>query len=927
VTFLFTDILGSTRLWQDHPRAMGEALARHDACLRDAIESNHGLVFKTVGDAFYAVFAKAIDGLQAALSAQLALKRETWPEKIPISVRMALHTGEAEERDRDYFGSALNRAARLLSLGHGAQILLSLVTTELVRDMLPERVSLKLLGEQRLKDLTRPESVYQAVHHELPSDFPALHSLDTHPHNLPIQPGPLIGRERELAEAERLCLQDSRMLTLTGPGGMGKTRLALQVGADLLERFEDGVFFVDLAAATDPALVPSLIAQALRVQEAGSQSILQALKEHICQKHLLLLLDNFEQVLEAALQVVALLASCPNVRFLVTSREALRVRDERIYHVPPLSLPEKGNRAGQTVKALTQYEAVRLFVERAVAANPAFQVTNENAPAVAEVCLQLEGIPLAIELAAARAKLLTPEGILSRLAKPLELLKGGPRDAPDRQKTLRATIDWSYNLLGKQSKVTFETLSVFSGGFTQAAAEALTADQIGAGLDVLEELEELVDKSLLMLKEKAGTEPRFSMLETIREYGLERLAACQALEPTRQAHALYFLHLVEDTELRCLGPKPHFCLNELETEHDNLREAIRWGSQAGKTEIVLRLTANLARFWQLRGHLSEGRDKLASALALGAEAPAALRVPVLLGAGLLAREQGDYQQSLQYLGIARSLSQETRDSAGLAKVNHELGWTLYRKDEIEPSADAFTAGRRGAEETQNRQLAAMCDLGQGLIEWRRGDLENAQTLFKRSYLEFDRMGSLRLEAQALCNLGLIELKRGNLQEAGQKYSRAALILREIGDLSTLRTILNNLGDLSRRQGDFRKAILYYDQLAQLAQELRDPRALSTAYSGLAENLLSLQELDQALPWAKEACRIAEGLGGSIELGVSLRVMAEILEAAQDYEAAAGKLEQAILMLKQAKDAEELDAAQKAFKRLRAEIQKKAGGAV
>lgn len=535
VTFLFTDIQGSTHLWQDHPRDMKTALARHDALLREAIQSNHGCVFKTVGDAFCAAFTTAMDGVQAALAAQLALQAEGWPPATPLLARMALHTGEAEERDGDFFGPALNRAARLLSIGHGAQTLLSLVTAELVRDTLPEGVSLREMGEQRLKDLTRPESVYQLQHPALPADFPPLHSLDAHPHNLPVQPTPLIGREKELAEVEGLIAEGTRVLTLTGPGGMGKTRLALQAAADLIERFRYGVFFVDLSSLTDPALVPARIAQTLRLQEAGPRPLQEQLKEFLCQKQILLVLDNFEQVLEAALLVVDLLASCPNVRFLVTSREALRVRGERVFLVPPLGLPASGKRHARDLGALGQYEAVRLFIERAAAVMPDFQITNANAPAVADVCVRLEGIPLAIELAAARVRLLPPEMILERLGRRLALLTGGSRDLPQRQQTLRATIEWSYRLLEERQQGALEVLSVFAGGFACAAAESMLTRLISPELDILGELEALADKSLLAVKQGAAGEPRFHILETIREYALEQLAGRRSLEAARKS--------------------------------------------------------------------------------------------------------------------------------------------------------------------------------------------------------------------------------------------------------------------------------------------------------------------------------------------------------------------------------------------------------
>ena len=403
VTFLFTDIEGSTKLWERGPEAMSEALPRHDKMLRESIEIHDGHVFKTMGDAFCAAFSTATDALEAALEAQRRVLSSEWEQTGPLVVRMALHTGAAEERDGDYFGPPLNRVARLLSAAYGGQVLLSLPTQELVRDQLPEKTALRDLGERRLKDLFRRERVFQLTAPDLPSEFPPLRTLEGHPNNLPLQPTPLVGREREVAEViQRLLASETRLLTLAGPGGTGKTRLALQAAAELLEEFKDGTFFVSLAALIDPELVTSAIAAPLGVSEAADWPLEEGLKEYLREKKLLLVLDNFEQVLEGAQLVAQLLAACPGLKILATSRIPLGLYGEREYLVPPLSLPDLERLP--SLEHLTQYEAVRLFIERAQDARPEFSVTNENAPAVAEICARLDGLPLAIELAAARVK-------------------------------------------------------------------------------------------------------------------------------------------------------------------------------------------------------------------------------------------------------------------------------------------------------------------------------------------------------------------------------------------------------------------------------------------------------------------------------------------------------------------------------------------
>src|SRR5829696_7639284 len=615
VTFLFTDIEGSTRLWESNAQEMQEALARHDELLRTAIEERCGYVFKTVGDAFCAAFGTATDAAEAALACQRALLEENWAEEVgAIRVRMALHAGAAEERDGDYFGPAVNRVARLLSAGHGGQVLLSHAAKELTQDDLPDGVSLKDLGERRLKDLFRPERVFQLLSPELPTSFPPLKTLDARMNNLPAQPTPLVGRERELGEVRDLLRAEGvRLLTLTGPGGIGKTRLGLQVGAELLDEFEDGVFFVALATITEPALVPSAIAEALGVVEAADQPLEESLKGYLRPKELLLLMDNFEQVLGGAPLVGELLSACPELKVLATSRSVLRVYGEQEYPVPSLELPRPGGGGLPALEALSQYESVRLFIERAKAAKPDFEVTNESVPAVAEICVRLDGLPLAIELAAARIKLLTPSAMLHRLGSRLKLLRGGSRDLPERQRTLRGTIEWSFALLEAGEQLLFARLAVFSGGRTLEAIEAVCEAEGDLPMEALEGVSSLLDKSLLRQEEGPEGEPRFVMLETIHEFARERLQASGEGEEVRRVHAEYFLGLAEGAEPELRGAQQLACLERLEAEHDNMRAALTW-SLENEPETALRLAGALARFWEMRSDISEGSRWLEAAL-------------------------------------------------------------------------------------------------------------------------------------------------------------------------------------------------------------------------------------------------------------------------------------------------------------------------
>ena len=901
VTFLFTDIEGSTKLWEQQAPVMQQAFQRQEAILRAAIAAHGGYAYKMIGDAFQAAFQTAPAALAASLDAQRALNNEGWGPIGPIRVRMALHTGAVEERGDDYVGPLLNRVARLLSTGHGGQILLTATTRELVRDILPPDVSLRELGEHRLKDLVRPEHVFQVVAPDLHADFPPLKSVDTHPNNLPVQATPLIGREQAVATLRDLLLRPGvRLVTLTGPGGTGKTRLGLQVAAELLDHFEHGVYFVNLAPIGNPDLVASAIAQPVAVREHGGKPLLESLKDYLRDKHLLLLLDNFEQVTPAAPLVATLLAAAPRLSVLVTSREVLHLYGEHDVAVLPLTLPDP--RHPVPLERLRHYEAVRLFIERAQAARSDFAITNENAHAVAEICYRLDGLPLAIELAAARIRLLPPQAMLQRLTSRLRLLTGGARDLPERQRTLRGAIAWSYDLLEEDEQALFRRLAIFVGGFALDAIEAVCNGSGDLDIDVLDVVESLVGKSLLREAAAAEDESRVGMLETIREYALERLGDGEETAEMRRQHAAFFLQFVEEAEPHLAGPQQIAWLNRLEPEHDNLRAVLRWAIDRGDASTALRLAGALSRFWLDRGYGGEGQKWLAHALALpGALDHVRERMNALAGATALSVADRDLDaartSSEQLIPLAREVGDERR----LAQALTLLGWVVARQRDPRAAQPLLEEGLvlarrlrdpallayilhnqgigalfRGDRATAKvlleeavpllRQTGDRISLAQVLMAWSalamgEGELARAEVLLEES-IPVIREASVRWHAGLYLNrLGDIARLRGRHERAEQLYAEALAIWRDLGMQADAAAALHNLGYAVLSQGDSTRARSRFGESLAL-QQAQDNRA------GIAEGLAGLAAVAAAERRAEQAARligaveaIRDNLGG------------------------------------------------------------------
>src|SRR5215208_552281 len=835
LTFLFTDIEGSTRLWEHDAPAMQAALARHDELLRGAIEERGGYVFKTVGDAFCCAFPTAPDALEAALQAQRLLLEERWAESTPLRVRMALHMGAAQERDGDYFGPPLNRVARLLSAAHGGQVLLSLPTHEMVRDQVPAGMNLAELGEHRLKDLFRPERIFQLVSPDLPPEFPPLRTLDAYRNNLPLQPTPLVGREKEVAEVCDLVRSgETRLLTLTGPGGIGKTRVALQTAADLLDEFPDGTFFVPLATLTEAQLFSSAIAETLGVKETGEQPLDESLEDYLGERRMLLVLDNFEQVLGAAPAVTELLAGAPGLKVLATSRAPLALYGEHEFPVPPLTLPDLER--PPPLERLTQYEAVGLFVERARAIKPDFEVTNESAPAVAEICVRLDGLPLAIELAAARIKMLPPQAMLQRLSSRLKLLTGGARDLPERQRTLRGAIEWSHALLGEGEQVLFARLAVFSGGRTLEAIEAICDAEGDLPVDAFEGISSLLDKSLIRQEEgPPNGEPRFVMLETIHEFAREKLGQSGEDEEIKRVHAQYFLTLAEGAYPESKGTNQLEWLERLEAEHDNMRAALSWTLEHKEVGVALRLGGALWRFWSTRGYESEGRRWLQEALAMEGRGSPEVRAMALAGAGELASDQGDFDRAKEACQEGLELFKQEARETSEAKLwlLACLGWVASEREEHGQARELYEECLALSREMSDTWWLANSLLGLAFVSHNRGDSERATELYEQSMDLFREQGDKHSLAMCLGSLAMLVYTQGDLGRATKLTEEAVALFRELGNRGGVSIGVYNLGWIALLQDHLGKAAEIFRESLAPAWDLGLNRQVQGALEGFA----------------------------------------------------------------------------------------------
>ncbi len=768
IAFLFTDVEGSTRLVE----ALGEdwvgVLGRHSSILNRAIGEHQGHPIKTEGDSVFAVFSEASNAVGAAVDAQIGLAAEKWPDGHPVRVRMGIHTGEAALVGADYIGLEVHRASRISDAAHGGQIVISEPTAALAESGLPHGTRLRDLGKHRLKDLSDAEALFQVLVEGLDQEFPDLRTLDAIPNNLPGQVTSFVGRQAELAEALEL-LGRARLLTLTGPGGTGKTRLSLQIAAELSHRFEDGAFFVDLAPITDVSVVPAVILNAIGVSASGKEeSPEERLLEQISSRSVLMVLDNFEQLLEAAPLVAGMMRASPRSRFVVTSRAPLRLSGEQEMPVPPLGLA-----SAESIEAALEMEGVQLFVDRAMSVRPDFMLTDDNVGSVVDLVQRVDGLPLAIELVASRLRLFPVDRLADRLD--ARMLSAGSVDVPERQRTITNAIAWSYDLLPPTVQMLFARLSVFAGGSRFEEIEALCANW-ETDLDLLDGLETLVDHSLIRSETKLGM-PRFRMLHVIREFARDKLDENpEDAEETRRAHLTLYADLVDEARPEMLKRDREHWLDVLEADHDNIRAALEWGTSNGETDLVMRLASGTWRFWQARGHLHEANDRLIQALDLpgGDERFRAKAVEALGG---IKWWRGEMEACLALYEKALAMQRAIGDDGEIANALYNYGLTVsfYLED--------YARGRGYIEEAREIYLR-LDDLdGLGDTAWgmgntylfQKGEEENLLKWFTEAAELFRRSGNEFGFGWSAYEAGSYHAREGDREE-GFRYLRDAMSL-------------------------------------------------------------------------------------------------------------------------------------------------------
>ena len=892
VTFLFTDIEGSTRLSQEFPEKLHAALEIHNQILKEALESYKGFIFEITGDAFCCAFENAEDAVKAAVEIQIRLSKVKW-EEARISVRIGIHSGEAEWGINKYMGYiTLARTARVMSSAYGDQIIISKYTYNLVSDKFESldqrKISFRDLGERRLKDVNQPVRLYQVISDGLREEFPPLKTLDARPNNLPVQLTSFIGRENEMKAIKDL-LNNTHLLTLTGSGGAGKSRLALQIAADVIDDFVNGVWFIELAAVSKPEFLIQEILNVFDLKEESVNNPEKILKDFLRDKEILIILDNCEHLVEeCAILAENLLIDNHKLKIIATSREALRCHGEHTHRVRSMDVPFPEEDI--TPQELIQFESARLFIERALSVDPTFRVTHANAFALAMICYRLDGIPLAIELAAARVKVLTVEKIQERLNDRFNLLTSGKRTALPRQKTLRALIDWSYDLLSEEEKFLWMRLSVFTGGWTLDAAEKICSDENLHKDKILELLEQLAEKSIIIFNKE---NERYTVLESIKQYGEEKLSLSNEKDRLYIKHIEYFKTLAVSAEPKIEGKETNLWLEKLDADHCNLESAIHRSVTYKMYEKGAELGGALSKFWDIRGHYSAGRELLnllpeneISKLSLG---------KVIFSKGLLTMKTGQFKEASRFFKKSLNLFHDIKDKTGIAQSLYRSGQVALETGDYENANKYFKKSLESGNDNELNILAAHSLIGLGTVEFYKGNFEESRKFYEEALELYRKEEDKRGIAFSLYGLGQLFLYIDKKNEALNYYEESHELFTGTGDKRGIALSLYGMGIVSLSLKNFKKAQRFFERCLALSYETGVRMHVARSHFGLGDVSFAQDKFIQARRYYKEGLKLSEEMGDKIGNAYSLQQLANIELKQRNFDKAYGYFEESMIM--------------------------------
>lgn len=884
VTILFTDIEGSTKLAQQFPESLNTALEKHHSILKETIESGNGFIFEIVGDAFCAAFENAEDAVSAAVDIQKNLAKEKClpdgqaGDETQIKVRIGIHTGNVKWNGTRYTGYiTLARTARIMSSAYGGQIIISNDTYRLLNHDRQNNVSFKDLGERRLKDIIQPIQLYQVTAAGIRTDFPPVKTLDLRPNNLPVQLTSFIGRENEMKQLKSL-LKPNRLITLSGSGGTGKTSLALQIGAEMIDEFTNGVWFVDLAPLFEPLLLPQTFLKVFGLKEDQSKTMEETLCDYLKNKQILIILDNCEHLIdECSALTEKLLSEVPGLKMIATSREALKCRGEYIYNLLPLGLPDPTEII--SAEKFSQYEAVKLFIERATSIDSKFSVNNDNAAAVAGICQKLDGIPLAIELAAARINSLSVHKIYERLDDRFTLLTAGKRTALPRQQTLRALINWSYDLLSEQEKILWKRLSVFIDGWTLNAAEEICSDEQINSEEILDLLYQLTEKSIIVFD---ADKERYRMLETIRQFGSEKFMEENETGNILIEYLKYYMEFAEDSKPKLRGPEMITCVKKIEEENANFKKSLDIALTSGNIEYGLRLATALGYFWIVNGEFSTGVHRLESLLKEDSNISNSIRAKALYIAGTLSNFQAEFSKARKFTEEALALYRESDDKQGMAQCLNILASISSEQGLYESATELYEESISLRREIGDKKgiVAALTNLGN--VKFFLGEFEAARKLIEENLALYREAGDKVGIASSLGNLGNVLSHLGEIMRARELIEESLDLQRQINDKKGTANSLLNLGTLSIDQKDFDSAQKFLDECLTLFHEIEDKSGIAYSLNELGTLAFTKGELKPADEYFKKSFSLRREIGDKLGIADSLRNLGDIAAAQKDF---------------------------------------------